>query len=92
MNYSEDEASMTKIEDEMAHLRLDHHLISHLTLSLHAQPSNHDDHITQFGQGLPNTLMTLGDRLPHGSFGHTIHHEQSLARVCGVRPNEKIFA
>ena len=92
MNYSEDEASMTKIEDEKAHLCLDHHLIGHPTLSLLAQPSNHGDRVTLFGHGLPNTLMTLGDCLPHDSFGHCIHHEQSLARVRGVWPNEEIFA
>ena len=83
---------MTKTKDEKAHLCFDHHLIDHLTLSLHAQSSNHGDHVTQFGQGLPDTLMTPRDHLPHGSFGHAIHHEQSLAGVRGVWPNKEIFA
>jgi hypothetical protein len=36
---------MTKIEDRKAYLRLDLHLVGHLTLGLHAQPSNHGDHV-----------------------------------------------
>jgi hypothetical protein len=81
-----------ELEDQKAHLFLGHHLIDHLMLGLCAQPSNHGNRVAHLGRGHPDTLVAPGGRFPHGSLGHIIHHEQSLAEVHGVRPNEEILS
>lgn len=74
-DYGKPRTNAVKLEDRIAHLLLSHHLVSHPTLSLHAQLGDHSDYVTHLGQGHLDPLMTLGGSLPHGSLSHIIHHK-----------------
>ena len=82
---------MMRSEDQKAHLCLDRHLISHLTLGLCAQPGDCGNRIAHLGQGRLDPLMASGGNLPRGSLGCVINHEQHLTRVRSMRPCEGVL-
>jgi hypothetical protein len=84
--------SLKKKQDKMAYLPSGHHLIDHHPSGIHAQLGDHDERITQLGQGRLDPLLALGDISPHESLSHVIHHEQSLAGIRTMWLDKGILA